>query len=67
VQNIAPAASTTLSGTDFDLRTGETPLNFTGHPRIGITLKWGQTATFAEAAGEDRGGARLVTGLRLWF
>ena len=29
--------------------------------------KWGKTADFAEAAGEDTGGARFVTGLRLWF
>ena len=38
-------------------------------PYIGITWnnKWGKTADFAEAAGEDTGGARFVTGLRLWF
>ena len=38
-------------------------------PYVGVTWsrKWGQTATFAEAAGEDRGGVRFVTGLRLWF
>jgi copper resistance protein B len=38
-------------------------------PYIGVTWnnKWGQTADFAEAAGEDTGGARFVTGLRLWF
>jgi copper resistance protein B len=29
--------------------------------------KWGKTAEFAEAAGEGTGGARFVTGLRLWF
>jgi copper resistance protein B len=29
--------------------------------------KWGKTADFANAAGEDTGGARLVTGVRLWF
>jgi copper resistance protein B len=38
-------------------------------PYIGVTWrnKWGKTADFAEAAGEDPGGARFVTGLRLWF
>jgi copper resistance protein B len=38
-------------------------------PYVGITWrnKWGKTADFAEAAGEDTGGARFVTGLRLWF
>jgi uncharacterized protein involved in copper resistance len=29
--------------------------------------KWGKTADFAEAAGEDTGGARFVIGARLWF
>jgi copper resistance protein B len=38
-------------------------------PYVGVTWrnKWGQTADFADAAGEDPGGARFVTGLRLWF
>ena len=38
-------------------------------PYLGITWsnKWGKTADFAEAAGEHTGGARFVTGLRLWF
>jgi copper resistance protein B len=38
-------------------------------PYVGVTwnTKWGQTADFAEAAGEDTGGARFVTGIRLWF
>jgi len=38
-------------------------------PYVGVTWsrKWGKTADFAEAAGEDSGSARLVTGLRLWF
>jgi copper resistance protein B len=38
-------------------------------PYVGVTWsrKWGKTASFAEAAGEDSGGARFVTGLRLWF
>ena len=34
----APAKWGTLSGTDFDLRIGETPLNFTGKERMGITV-----------------------------
>jgi copper resistance protein B len=38
-------------------------------PYLGITWsnKWGKTADFAEAGGDDTGGARFVTGLRLWF
>ena len=38
-------------------------------PYIGVTWrnKWGETADFAEEAGEGTGGARFVTGLRLWF
>jgi copper resistance protein B len=38
-------------------------------PYVGVTWnnRWGQTADLAEAAGQDTGGARFVTGLRLWF
>jgi copper resistance protein B len=38
-------------------------------PYIGITWKrkYGQTADFAEAAGEATAATRVVTGLRLWF
>jgi copper resistance protein B len=38
-------------------------------PYVGITwkTKWGKTADYAEAAGEDTGGARFVTGMRIWF
>jgi copper resistance protein B len=38
-------------------------------PYLGVTWsnKWGKTADFAAAAGKDTGGARFVTGLRLWF
>ena len=38
-------------------------------PYVGVTWrnKWGTTADFAKEAGEDTGGARFVTGLRLWF
>jgi copper resistance protein B len=38
-------------------------------PYIGITWnrKFGKTADFAEAAGEDISAARVVAGLRLWF
>ena len=38
-------------------------------PYIGVVWakRWGGTADFAKAAGEDTGGARFVTGLRLWF
>lgn len=38
-------------------------------PYIGVTWnnRWGRTADLAEVAGEDTGGARFVTGLRLWF
>lgn len=38
-------------------------------PYIGVVWHnmWGKTAEFAEAAGEETGGMRFVTGLRLWF
>jgi len=38
-------------------------------PYVGVSwnTKWGKTADFARAAGARTGGARLVTGLRLWF
>ena len=38
-------------------------------PYVGVAWnrRFGKTADFAEAAGEDVNGARLVTGLRLWF
>lgn len=38
-------------------------------PYLGVTWNnmWGETADFAEAAGEDAGGARFVAGLRVWF
>ena len=38
-------------------------------PYVGVIWnnKFGGTAGFAEAAGEDTGGARFVTGIRLWF
>ena len=65
-QDIPSTTWTTLSGTDFDLRIGETPMNFTGHPRIGVTvngsvpaptLRWkeGDTVTLrvANTLGED--------------
>ena len=57
-----------LSTTDFGFRLRyEIRREFA--PYLGITWsnKWGKTADFAEAAGEDTGGARFVTGLRLWF
>ena len=38
-------------------------------PYVGVTWNrtYGETADFAEAAGEDTEGARLVTGVRIWF
>jgi copper resistance protein B len=38
-------------------------------PYLGVTWRntWGETADFAEAAGDDPGGARFAAGLRLWF
>ena len=38
-------------------------------PYAGVTWsrKWGKTADLAEAAGESVGGARFVTGVRVWF
>ena len=37
-QGNPPVAWTALSGTEFDLRIGETPMNFTGHPRVAFTV-----------------------------
>jgi CopA family copper-resistance protein len=37
-QGNPPAAWGTLQGTDFDLRIGETPMNFTGAPRMAFTV-----------------------------
>ena len=37
-QGNAPATWKTLTGTDFDLRIGETRMNFTGSPRIAFTV-----------------------------
>ena len=37
-QGNTPARWSDLSGTDFDLRIGETPMNFTGTPRSAITV-----------------------------
>jgi CopA family copper-resistance protein len=37
-QGNPPASWRTLAGTDFDLRIGETPMNFTGAPRIAFTV-----------------------------
>lgn len=34
----ARTSQATLTGTDFDLRIGESPVNFTGRPRLGITV-----------------------------
>jgi copper resistance protein B len=38
-------------------------------PYVGVTWNrtYGETGDFAEAAGEDTEGARLVTGVRIWF
>ena len=37
-QNVPSTTAAALSGTDFDLRIGETALNFTGRPRIAVTV-----------------------------
>jgi CopA family copper-resistance protein len=37
-QGNRPSEWTTLSGADFDLRIGETPVNFTGSPRVAFTV-----------------------------
>ncbi len=37
-QGNPPAAWTALSGTEFDLRIGETPMNITGNPRVAFTV-----------------------------
>ena len=65
-QGNPPASWRTLSGTEFDLRIGETPMNFTGAPRTAITvngsvpaplLRWkeGDTVTLrvSNTLGED--------------
>lgn len=57
-----------LSSTDWGFRL-RYELRREVAPYVGVTWrnKWGKTADFTEAAGEDTGGARFVTGLRLWF
>jgi CopA family copper-resistance protein len=37
-QGIPPTSWATLTGSDFDLRIGETPMNFTGSPGIAFTV-----------------------------
>jgi CopA family copper-resistance protein len=37
-QSNAPTPWGTLAGTDFDLRIGDTPMNFTGSPKIAFTV-----------------------------
>jgi CopA family copper-resistance protein len=37
-QGNPPAGWATLSGTEFDLRIGETPMNFTGNPKVAFTV-----------------------------
>ena len=37
-QDNPPAFRTTLAGSDFDLRIGETPMNFTGSPKVAFTV-----------------------------
>jgi CopA family copper-resistance protein len=37
-QGNPPVRWTDLTGTDFDLRIGETPMNFTGSPKIALTV-----------------------------
>jgi copper resistance protein B len=57
-----------LSATDVGIRLRyELKREFA--PYLGVTWnrKYGKTADYAEAAGDSSGGARLVTGLRLWF
>jgi len=57
-----------LSSTDLGFRIRyELKREFAPYAGIVWRNKWGKTADFAEAAGEQTGGARIVTGLRLWF
>jgi CopA family copper-resistance protein len=37
-QGNVPVGWKTLTGTDFDLRIGETPMNFTGRPKVAFTV-----------------------------
>lgn len=57
-----------LSTTEFGLRVRyEIRREFAPYAGVVWRNKWGKTADFAEAAGESAGGARFVTGARLWF
>jgi copper resistance protein B len=57
-----------LSTTDVGLRLRyEFKREFAPYGGVTWHNKWGATADFADAAGENTGGARFVGGLRLWF
>lgn len=57
-----------LSSTDLGLRVRyEFKRELAPYAGVVWRNKWGKTADFAKAAGEGTGGARFVTGLRLWF
>ena len=57
-----------LSTTDIGLRVRyEIRREFAPYAGIVWRNKWGTTADLADAAGERTGGARFVTGVRLWF
>jgi copper resistance protein B len=57
-----------ISTTDFGLRVRyEFKREFAPYAGVLWRNTWGKTADFARAAGEDRGGARAVAGVRLWF
>jgi CopA family copper-resistance protein len=63
-QRNVPVSWTTLAGSEFDLRIGETPMNITGSPRVALTvngsvpaptLRWreGDTVTLRVANSSD--------------
>lgn len=57
-----------LSEASLDLRLRyEVVREFAPYVGVSWERKFGRTADFARAAGEDRGGTRLVVGARAWF
>jgi copper resistance protein B len=57
-----------LSTSELGLRLRyEMSREFAPYAGVAWRTRWGKTAELADAAGESSGGARLVTGLRLWF
>ena len=62
-QGNTPAPWRSLSGTDFDLRIGETPMNFTGNPRTAITVNGSVPAPTLRFKEGDTVTLRVANGL----